>query len=224
MRTVLVLLTLSTLLAPVSAAADLVTVIAAAGRVETRLPQQRWRPVTAGDEVSLGADISTGFGSHVTLDAGGNRVHVAPLTRVTVESLVREARHTTTELNLRIGRVSAEVRTAEGLSQEFRLRSTQSTASVRGTRFTYDGATLIVDEGRVELSNRLEQRRTVTGGQQSRTEEYAPPVRGDEMLLSRTRITADPVDADGGSTRIRPIRLRPITGSVRVRVFAPRGG
>lgn len=224
MRTVLVLFAFCFLLAAASAAAEAVTVVAATGRVETRLPGQPWRALAVADEVPPGADISTGFGSRATLNVGGNQVHIAPLTRVALESFVRQADHTTTELNLRVGRVSAEVRTAEGLSQDFRLRSTQSTASVRGTRFVYDGATLTVDEGRVELSNRLEQSRTVLAGQVSRTEEYTPPLRGDTILLSRTMITAHPLDASGNTTRTRPIRLRTASGSVRVRVFAPRGG
>lgn len=224
MRRMLILCALIALLTATLVVAEPVTVVAAAGRVETRLPGQPWHSLAAGDEVPLGADISTGFGSRATLDVAGNQVHVAALTRVALESLVRADAHTTTELNLRVGRVSAEIRTTEGLSQDFRLRSTQSTASVRGTRFSYDGATLIVDEGRVELSNRLEQRRTVLAGQQSRTTEYTPPLRGDAVLLSRTTITAHPLDAGGNTTRTRPIRLRTASGSVRVRVFAPRGG
>jgi hypothetical protein len=200
------------------AAADVVTVTSTTGRVETRIGAGTWQTASSGTTIPIGADISTGFNSRATLDINGNLVHVDPLTRVAVSSFAQEGNVTSTELNLRVGRVTAEVRTAEGLSQEFRLRSTQSTASVRGTVFVYDGFDLQVDEGRVELSNRIAQQRTVVTGQESTTDEFVPPARGDKVLIRRTVITADPVDASTETKIEREPLVRPTTGTIRAYV------
>lgn len=196
-------------------AAQTATVVSASGRVETRVQGGPWRPIAAGDRLPVGADISTAFHSRATIDIGGNLVHVEPLTRVAIASFVRDDAVSATELNLRVGRVAAEVRTAEGLSQEFRLRSTQSTASVRGTRFVFDGSELKVLQGKVQLSNLVQQTRTVRAGQVTRSEQFKPPERSETVLQNRTQLTTRPVDS-GGGTVIRRIRPRPSTGSVRV--------
>lgn len=204
------------LLAVAAAMPQEITLTAASGRVEIREPGGAWRSVAVRDAIPVGAEIATGLGARATINVNGNLIRIEPMSRVAVSSFLREGNTTTTELNLRVGRVSAEVRTAEGLQQDFRLRSTQSTASVRGTSFTYNGTELRVDEGQVALANRLNQQRIVIAGQESRAEGYRPPVRSDAAVLQRTAISAEASSSSGTAEPIRRRRPRPTTGSVRV--------
>ncbi len=204
------------LLAAAAAIPQEIMLTAASGRVEIREPGGAWQPVAVRDSIPVGAEIATGLGARATINVNGNLVRIEPMSRVAVSSFLREGNTTTTELNLRIGRVSAEVRTAEGLQQDFRLRSTQSTASVRGTSFTYDGTELRVDEGQVALANRLNQQRIVIAGQESRAEGYSPPVRSDTVVLERATVTAEAFSPDRTTPTVRRTRRRPTTGSVRV--------
>ena len=204
------------LAASVAAMPQDITLTAASGRVEIREPGAAWQAVAVLDRIPVGAEIATGLGARATININGNLVRIEPMSRVAVSSFLRAGNATTTELNLRVGRVSAEVRTTEGLQQDFRLRSTQSTASVRGTSFVYDGTELRVDEGSVALSNRLNQQRIVIAGQESRAEGFTPPVRSDTAVLQRTTISAEATGSDGTTAPIRRPRPRPTSGSVRV--------
>ena len=69
------------------------------------------------------------------LRVGPSEVQVRQLTRMELSQLVAEAGTLTTTINLRVGRLRANVNTAEGLRNDFRVRSPVSTAAVRGTRF-----------------------------------------------------------------------------------------
>jgi hypothetical protein len=89
--------------------------------------------------VSIGSTISTGFGARAEIEAGEATLSVSPLTRLTIEELAREQNNQRTDLFLGVGRVRANVRTGEDTTHDFQLRSSVSTAAVRGTEFEYDG-------------------------------------------------------------------------------------
>ena len=85
-----------------------------------------------------------------------------------------------------MGRVRANVRTAEGRSADFEVRTPLSTAAVRGTQFEYDGWSLSVSEGVVEFANLLGQTRTVGAGEIS--------------VTTGTDLPSDPADEQAGAT------------------------
>ncbi len=157
-----------------------------------------WKPAATGTAVARGSVISTGFDSTAILDLGQSTVSVKPLTRLTLEELVQQSGSQTTGLFLRTGKVSAQVKTAEGLRQDFKLRSPVSTAAVRGTSFVYDGQTVEVSEGVVEFLNLLEQRLAVAAGEGALTD--GQTLRG------------------GEETRQIDATINPATGEVRLRI------
>jgi hypothetical protein len=124
-----------------------------------------WITVRPGDRMSIGTTISTGFGSTATLAIGPALMQVQPLTRMRLDELAERDGLTSAELFLQVGRVRAEVRSVEGLDSEFRLRSTQATAAVRGTSFDFDGRDLRVLSGTVQLTNQFQQATNVNGGE-----------------------------------------------------------
>jgi hypothetical protein len=111
-----------------------------------------WSPARRGQEVGRNTVISTGFRSTALIVLGNSTILVQPLTRLSVEELVRSGGGERVSLNLRAGRVRADVSPPLNGTTEFTVRSPTATASVRGTSFEFDGIRLRVDQGRVHMS------------------------------------------------------------------------
>ena len=170
-----VFLTVLLFLTAAGAGAQDVLIQTATGKVEVRPPGAGWSPAVEEMRVPSGSIISTGFNSRAVLDLGESTVEVGPLTRMSVTELVRRESSVTTELFLDVGRVRAEVRSAEGLRHDFTVRSTVSTASVRGTVLEGDGEQWQSEEGTFEVTNRGGQKVTVTGGESTTVTGFGPP-------------------------------------------------
>ncbi|MDC7125103.1 MAG: FecR domain-containing protein [Spirochaetales bacterium] len=123
------------------------------GRVEIMNPGEDWQPATVGTLLPKGASISTGFGSTAILEVGAAKIEVASLSRMSLDELVQIGGRQTTSLEVRVGKVKAEVNRDEGLSHDFKLRSPSATAAVRGTKFSFGGNRLEVTKGTVAFGN-----------------------------------------------------------------------
>jgi hypothetical protein len=121
------------------------------GTVEIKRPgAPDWEAAKAGQALDTAALISTGFKSTALVDVGNSTVLVRPLTRLSLEELAGTGERVA--LNLRAGRIRAEVKPPAGGKVDFTIRSPSVTASVRGTVFDFDGVRLRVEEGRVYLA------------------------------------------------------------------------
>lgn len=180
-RTVLIITIL--MVASMLWAQQTATVSAITGKVEYRAtPTASWQAARVGVELPLGTTISTSFGARATVQFGFSTLQIEPLSRLTLEDLVQREGAVDTSLRLNVGRVRAEVRDAGGLEQNFQLRSTQATAAVRGTEFSFDGVNVQVFSGAVTMLNRFNQGSTVGGGEQSSVPEDDPPPSGGDYL------------------------------------------
>lgn len=123
------------------------------GKVEIKPAQGDWIPASEGMKVDIRATLSTGFDSTATLTIEKSRIVVKPLTRLTIDKLVEQsAGSVAASMFLRVGAVQASVKaTIPGTPQDFKVKSPYSTASVRGTEFSFDGLHLAVIEGVVRL-------------------------------------------------------------------------
>ena len=88
-----------------------------------------WDEGVEGMIVQPGYTVSTGFDSTASISMGDSTLIVSPVSRLTIDELTRVNGTVSTDLFLHLGRVRAEVHSAEGLKNDFRLRSTASTAS-----------------------------------------------------------------------------------------------
>jgi hypothetical protein len=123
------------------------------GTVEVKVPgAAAWNPARQGQELQRNTLVSTGFKSSAVIALGNSTLTVQPLTRLSLEELIRTGTTEKVDLNLRVGRIRAEVKPPVGGATEFTVRSPSATASVRGTIFEFDGIRLSVDEGRVHVS------------------------------------------------------------------------
>lgn len=140
------------------------------GKVEVKQGGGDWAPAKVGDVLKDGALISTGFKSTATLKLGEDTLTVKPVTRLSLDELVKTAGGTRTKLFLTVGRVRAEVNPSKRQNVEFSIKSPTATASVRGTGFETDGVNLVVLHGLVQLENNFGGVRKVGGGEYSRVE------------------------------------------------------
>ncbi len=173
MRRLILVLAMAMIVAAASFAVD-ARVRSVTGSVSVMIEDGSWDPVTEGMILTAGSMISTGFGSTASIEMGDSTLIVSPVSRLTVEELSRVNGTISTQLFLHLGRVRAEVHSDAGLQNDFRLRSPNSTASVRGTEFEYDGKNLYVDEGDVALTNLIGQAHSVREGQESSAYRFDP--------------------------------------------------
>jgi hypothetical protein len=124
----------------------------ASGTVEVKAPgMTEWKAAAIGQTLDKASLISTGFRSTALIGIGNSTITVRPLTRLSLEEIAVKQNEEQVTLNLRAGRVRAEVRPPTGGKTDFTVRSPIATASVRGTVFEFDGTRLSVEEGRVHL-------------------------------------------------------------------------
>ncbi len=133
-------------------AAQFTEVVSVDGIAEVKFPNQNWQPATVGMNIPLGGFIATSIGSSASLRMDDSIVSVQPLTNMEIRDLVKGQENVDSSLQLKFGRIRANVESTEGLAVAFEVQSTIATASVRGTDFEFgaDGV-LNVFESKVEL-------------------------------------------------------------------------
>ena len=166
MRKVIFILFLVTVSASLlSAASNTAVIKSLKGSVQYKTDGSGWNDASNGMELPLGAVISTGFRSEAVLDLGNSEIFIKALTRMSITELSAKNETVNTGLNLRLGRVSADVKTSEGLRHNFTIKTPVSTAAVRGTKFSYDGVNIKVDNGRVVVTNNNNHSASYKGGE-----------------------------------------------------------
>ncbi len=140
------------LVSPLFAATEIV-ITDVSGRVELRQPGGNWKTAVPGMLLTKGSYISTGFNASARLEMGETVLFVKQLTRMQLEELMEKEGLQTTRFFLRVGKVGAEIKTAEGLKHNFTIKSPISTAAVRGTKFEFNGLEVSTENGKVFLIN-----------------------------------------------------------------------
>ncbi len=130
------------------------TVKSFSGKVKVRYEgESAWSEITVGLELPANATVSTGFNSKIVLDLGNSTtVDVLPLTRMTVGEITENGDSIKTSLTLQGGKITADVGKIEGKITDFRIKSPVATASVRGTKFSFTGNSLVVTRGVVAFA------------------------------------------------------------------------
>jgi hypothetical protein len=123
------------------------------GTVEVKAPGAvEWEAAVTGQTLDRAALISTGFRSTALVAIGNSLITVRPLTRLSLGEIILNQEGEQVTLNLRAGRIRADVKPPVEGKTDFSIRTPAVTASVRGTLFDFDGTRLAVEEGRVHLS------------------------------------------------------------------------
>ncbi|MDR2588730.1 MAG: FecR family protein [Spirochaetales bacterium] len=109
-------------------------------------------PAKMGDSIDKNTVISTGFRSTALINLGSANILVRPLTRLSLDELVRVQNVETINVNLQAGRVRVDVKPPAGSKADFTIKTPTATASVRGTDFDFDTRSIHVNEGAVAYS------------------------------------------------------------------------
>jgi FecR protein len=131
-----------------------ITLLSATGTVQIK-PNEKanWVAAKVGQKLGIGNFIFTGFNSNAVLQTIKAKIEVKPLTQVSIDTLVQDNSNIITDVQLKYGKVTATVDKKEDKTVLFKVRSANSTASVRGTQFTLSDDELYVKEGTVYLVN-----------------------------------------------------------------------
>ena len=118
------------------------TVVSAKGKAEMQSGGS-WIALKAGDTVSQGTVIQTGFKSELVLKIKESTVTVAPLSRLTIQTLAERqgvngaSGKDETSIRLATGSLKSNIQKSEDRRVGFTVRSPVATASVRGTEFVF---------------------------------------------------------------------------------------
>lgn len=133
-------------------------VVSTSGKAEVQNGSS-WVALKEGDMLNSGSVIQTGFKSELVLKIKESTVTVAPLSRLTLQTLIeREGLSGAqgkdeTAIFLDTGALKSNVQKSSDRRVGFTVRSPVATASVRGTEFSfstrYKGCSLTTTEGRV---------------------------------------------------------------------------
>ena len=192
MKTRIVLVVIFILLAVMNAAAQEARFTELTGTVDIKdAGEQEWKHAEVGTLIGKDSVISTGIKSTAVISLGASTITVSPLTMLTLEELIQQDGTEEAILYLRTGRVKADVSPPSGLKAEFTVRSPTTTASVRGTSFSFNGKQVSVSSGRVQLANKNGQKVFVNENQRS----YADSNQNHRLVL--------PFEAE--SAGVRPV-------------------
>jgi hypothetical protein len=143
-----------------------------AGTVEVKAPGSSvWESAAPGDIIENNTLISTGFRSSAVVALGNSIIMIRPVTRLSLEEIIRRQNDEQTRLYLQAGRIRAEVHPPPEGRCDFTVRSPIATASVRGTSFEFNTENLRVDEGQVAYSLDNGRRTFVAAGEISYVDE-----------------------------------------------------
>ncbi len=153
------------------------TITAVKGNVQYKTGNT-WTAVEEGQTLPLGAVISTSFKSEAVIDLGSSEIVVKQLTRMSINELSEKNKTVNTKLNMRLGRIKADVKTSKGLKHNFTIKTPVSTAAVRGTILYFDGVNIWVPRGKVIVTNKRKQSASYKDGERGSSTGNNPPEGG----------------------------------------------
>jgi hypothetical protein len=171
------------------------------GTVETRAADsQVWVSAVAGGRIEKNTLVSTGFKSSALIELGNSTITVRPLTRLSLEEIIKKEDGEQVNLYLQTGRVRADVNPPAGGKVDFTVRSPSVTASVRGTLFEFDTDNIRVYEGQVQYSSANGQSVLVAEGGTSRVDETNNTVVNPFIAAGELLVPALPAGGESGNS------------------------
>jgi hypothetical protein len=152
------------------------------GTVESRAAVgQPWTAVKAGDQLTEGTDIRTGFRARCVLVMGKNTLQVDPLAIIRIGELRQQGDTIRTRILLKQGNTESNVEKG-GPKNDFAIVTPTATLSVRGTQGveagffpSFGGTYGLAGEGLINLANSLTGARTNLTPGQNTNDNATPP-------------------------------------------------
>jgi hypothetical protein len=152
------------------------------GTVESRpAVGQPWAPVKAGDQLSEGMDLRTGFRARCVVEMNRNTLQVDPLAVIRIGELRRQGDTVRTRILLKQGNTESNVEKG-GTKNDFAIVTPTATLSVRGTHGVeagffpgFGGNYGLTGDGLTNLANSLTGARTYIAPGQNTNDNATPP-------------------------------------------------
>jgi hypothetical protein len=129
-----------------------ITLVSVKGTVQIKSSETAsWKTPKLNQELKTGFFVYTGFDSSAIISTGSAKIEVKPLSQVSVASLLATSERVSTDVFLKYGGIKANVESSRNVQTVFKVRSANSTASVRGTVFEFGEDSLFVEEGTVQI-------------------------------------------------------------------------
>ncbi len=172
-----------------------IKVVSIQGVVQTKKNQpESWAKVVAGDMLAPGNLIFTGFNSSAILEYNTIKIEVKPLSQLQISSLFSDSNKTVSDVYLKYGQIKADVKRIDTVKTDFKVRSANTTASVRGTGFTFGNDVLLVEHGTVLYEDTLFNNALAQSGEQYQYAKYLYSiVENIETLVAGYELTAKPL-------------------------------
>ncbi|HBD94344.1 MAG: hypothetical protein A2015_00290 [Spirochaetes bacterium GWF1_31_7] len=172
-----------------------IKVVSIQGVVQTKKNlSQSWVKVAAGDMLTAGNFIFTGFNSNAILEYNTIKIEVKPLSQLQISSLFSDSNKTISDVYLKYGQIKADVKRIDTVKTDFKVRSANTTASVRGTGFTFGNDVLLVEHGTVLYQDTLFNNALAQSGEQYQYAKYLYSiVENIETLVAGYELTAKPL-------------------------------
>jgi len=114
---------------------------------------ESWKKLDVSTKLQEGSIIFSGFNSNAILEYNSIKVTIEPLTQIQVSKLFINDKNRISEIDLKYGKIRTDVEKIGNLKTDFKVRSANTTASVRGTSFSFGNDELFVERGLVLLEN-----------------------------------------------------------------------
>jgi hypothetical protein len=136
-------------------------------KIKTDENAANWTVAKAGQKLALGNVIFTGLKSEAIIKTINALIEVKALSQASVKNLVETKDNIVSDVYVKYGKVKANVDKNREVKTVFKVRSANSTASVRGTIFTFGENALFVEEGTVHLVNDYDNSALVQKGEKA---------------------------------------------------------
>lgn len=151
-----------------------VKVVSLTGFVQVKQPGgAAWTKAVINQKIDSGYTIYTALNSSAIIQTSNATIEIKQLTQAELSSLITEGSRNVSDIYLKYGRIKADVQKNPQTTTIFKVRSANSTASVRGTSFEFGDDTLFVERGTVILQGINNSFVLVENGEQAHSSKFS---------------------------------------------------
>lgn len=164
-----------------------------------------WLDMKVGQLLQTGYFIYTGFESRAILETPGAKIEVKELSQTTISALLATEESVVTDIYLKYGQIKADVKSSENSKTIFNVRSANSTASVRGTIFTFGDDRLFVEDGVVTLTNNYGERVMVRKNDRAYSPAYSTIGSPHRERFEKYYVNFNPLGLSSGERELKKL-------------------
>ena len=178
-----------------------IKLVSLSGYVQLKYDEKsNWITPKAGDLLKTGYIIYTGFNSSAVIQINNSKIDVKPVTQISIAGLLSANNKEQTDLSLKYGNIKAEVNKNKETQIVFKVRSANSTASVRGTSFIFGDDELFVEKGTVQFLSDYGFDTLVQAGEKANVSKLSMSTTPMQNITSNASVNGNPSGYSDGES------------------------